>query len=58
MVDPRGPYRTVLSVETTTSAHLLTLECGHVAQQVTHMTPPLVGNQVHCIHCKWEGNNE
>lgn len=53
MSDPRGPYRTVLAVETTTSAHLVSLDCGHVAEQVTHMTPPLVGNQVHCIRCKW-----
>lgn len=50
--DPRGPFRTVLSVEQTPQANLTRFEeCDHVAQLVSHFAPAKPGEQVRCFHC-------
>jgi hypothetical protein len=45
--DPRGPYRTVIAVESTPEAK----ECDHVACLTRHFTAPRIGEQVRCFHC-------
>ncbi len=53
MIDPRGPLRTATAVELTNTITLVTLDCGHVANFVTHFRYR-VGNKYHCFQCREE----
>ena len=50
-IDPRGPMRTVVSVEGEASVTLVTLSCGHVGNFATHFHYK-VGSATHCIECR------
>ncbi len=51
-VDPRGPFRTVASVECTPEANLTTFaECGHVGRLTSHHSPAKPGDAVRCFAC-------
>lgn len=52
MSDPRGPFRTVLDVESTPEAHRARLDCGHVANLTRHFAAPADGASVRCFHCR------
>jgi len=48
--DPRGPNREIRKVEERADITLLTLDCGHVAQCVSHFHYK-IGNQHRCYAC-------
>jgi hypothetical protein len=55
--DPRGPFRTVASVERTPEAHLVRfVECDHIARQNPTMMAPREGEQCRCFHCRSNPN--
>lgn len=49
--DPRGPVRTITSVNFTAEITYLTLSCGHIntANQIFHYK---VGNDSRCMKCR------
>lgn len=50
--DPRGPFRTIRSVEWTPTGNLVTFdECGHVGEKNATMTFK-VGYQDRCFDCR------
>lgn len=48
--DPRGPLRRVMSFENTTTATLVSLECGHVATWAPHISAKHA-ETARCIDC-------
>lgn len=48
--DFRGPIRKITGVEETSSATLLTLDCGHTGSHAPHFSYS-VGDDVHCFFC-------
>ena len=56
MRDPRGPIRTIKSVEFTPQANLITYEeCDHVGQGNATMSFK-VGSQSRCFACRGEND--
>jgi hypothetical protein len=55
-VDPRGPFRTVQSVEQKPDAnHTRFVECVHVARLNPSMQAARPGDKVRCYQCGQEG---
>lgn len=53
MSDPRGPLRTVASVERTPQAWMVRfVECVHVVAKTAHHAAPREGEQVRCYACR------
>lgn len=52
--DPRGPIRTIKTIEETSSATLLTMDCGHVGSHAPHFSYA-IGDSLHCFKCGQEG---
>lgn len=55
-VDPRGPSRIIVAVETWSGPTIVTLSCGHRVERASHFSYR-TGDMDRCFTCKKEGRS-